>query len=410
MWERIAAGWRWLGREGAAVGRTVRYAARASGPERDTMVQALKMAGAAIAAWALAGWWLKAPLALMAPWTALALVDATVYRSLRSGLQQICVIVIGAVWASLAMAMAGGSTLGAMIIALPVLALVGTYRRFGTQGVYGATTALFIITYGAYSLSEVGHRLLETCIGAVIGITVNAFVFPPVHLRNVREQLQRLPRDSADLLRRMSEELREEWGTAEAEEWRDRARRLQPILRSLADARQWTDESLRLNPAWNLRRTGAHPPPESEDARWHGIAEHLTVITRALSRSADEESQLARPTPAFLDRYAKLAEWTAEACAAEADLFDEPEDGATVRDRQHRAAQEAWQIYHELAGAFGEHTGPAAAVSGELLVETRQLLSALPLPDGSGSQEPKRSPRRGRRTGPTVNGVAGGGA
>ncbi|MEU6119401.1 FUSC family protein [Streptomyces sp. NPDC047117] len=406
MWERIAAGWRWLRREVAAVGRTVRFALRASGPERDAMVQALKMAGAAIAAWALAGWWLKAPLALMAPWTALALVDATVYRSLRSGLQQICVIVIGAVWASLAMALANGSTLGAMMIALPVLALVGTYRRFGAQGVYGATTALFVITYGAYSLSEVGHRMLETCIGAVIGITVNAFVFPPVHLRNVREQLQRLPRDSADLLRHMSAELREDWGTAEAEEWRDRARRLQPILRELADARQWTDESLRLNPAWNLRRTGPHPPPESEDARWHGIAEHLSVITRTLATSVDEESHFARPTPAFLDRYAELAERTAEACAAEADLFDEAGDTPSVRERQHRAARDAWQLYDDLADAYGEHTGPSAAAMGELLVETRRILSALPLPEGSGPQERKRGLRRGRRPDPPVNGVA----
>ncbi|WP_063759897.1 FUSC family protein [Streptomyces sclerotialus] len=397
MWERVAAGWRWLGWEAAAVGRTVRYAARRTGPERDTMVQALKMAGAAIAAWALAGWWLKAPLALMAPWTALALVDATVYRSLRSGLQQISVIVVGAVWASLAMALADGSTLGAMLIALPVLALVGTYRRFGAQGIYGSTTALFVITYGAYSLNEVGHRLLETCIGAVIGITVNALVFPPVHLRNVRDQLQRLPRDSADLLRHMSEGLREDWGTAEAEEWRDRARRLQPILRSLADARQWTNESLRLNPAWNLRRSGPHPPPESEDSRWHEIAEHLAVIARTLSRSVDEENPLARPDPAFLGRYADLADWTAEVCAAEADLFDEAGDGATTRDRRQKAMQEAWRRYGGMAESFGGQTGPAAAVSGELLVETRQMLSALTGQDGPAAQEEEQGMRKGNR-------------
>ncbi|MFC6063911.1 FUSC family protein [Streptomyces ochraceiscleroticus] len=375
--EQLRVGWRWLGWEAAAVGRTVRYAIRGTGPERDTMVQALKMAGAAIAAWALAGWWLKAPLALMAPWTALALVDATVYRSLRSGLQQISVIVVGAVWASLAMALAGGSTLGAMIIALPVLALVGTYRRFGAQGIYGSTTALFVITYGAYSLTEVGHRLLETCIGAVIGISVNAFVFPPIHLRSVYDQLQRLPRDSADLLRHMADGLREEWGSAEAEEWRDRARRLQPILRSLADARQWTNESLRLNPAWNLRRRSPQPPPESEDTRWHDITEHLTVISRTLARTTGEDSDLARPAPAFLDRYAVLAERTAEVCAAEAGLFDQDEDEKSARERRKQAAQDAWRYYDSLADAFGQETGPAAAVSGELLVETRQLLSVL---------------------------------
>ncbi|WP_258053113.1 aromatic acid exporter family protein [Streptomyces sp. Ru73] len=397
VWERITAGWRWLGWEASAVGRTVRYAVLRTGPERDTMVQALKMAAAAIAAWALAGWWLKAPLALMAPWTALALVDATVYRSLRCGLQQICVIVVGAVGASLAMYLTDGSTLGAMAIALPVLALVGTYRRFGAQGVYGATTALFVITYGAYSLNQVGHRLLETCIGAVIGIAVNAFVFPPVHLRNVRDQLQRLPRDSAGLLRQMAEGLPGEWGSAEAEEWRDRARRLQPVLRSLADARQWTNESLRLNPAWNLRRKRPHPPQESEDTRWHGFVEHLTVITRTLARSADEENELARPAQDFLAEYAELAARTAEACAAEADLLAETGDATAARERQQEAAREAWRHYDSLAGTFGSQTGPAAAVSGELLVETRQMLSMLAAPDGRTPQQQKQGVRDGVR-------------
>ncbi len=51
------------------------------------MVQSLKAAGAAAVAWAVTGWWLEAPMALMAPWAAVALVQGTVYRSLRSAVQ-----------------------------------------------------------------------------------------------------------------------------------------------------------------------------------------------------------------------------------------------------------------------------------------------------------------------------------
>jgi hypothetical protein len=109
----VAVG-RWIRWEAAAVGRTARYAVAYPGPERDSVVQSLKAAAAAVLAWALVGWSFKAPLALMAPWTALALVDATVYRSVRSGLQQFAVIAVGAVAASVAMAVTGGGTLGAM--------------------------------------------------------------------------------------------------------------------------------------------------------------------------------------------------------------------------------------------------------------------------------------------------------
>ncbi|MEK8174248.1 hypothetical protein NKH77_50455 [Streptomyces sp. M19] len=70
----LTAGANRLRWEAAAVWRTARIAVRQSGPERDTMVQSLKAAGAAIAAWALTGWWLNAPLALLArgrrwPWS-----------------------------------------------------------------------------------------------------------------------------------------------------------------------------------------------------------------------------------------------------------------------------------------------------------------------------------------------------
>ncbi|MDF9869134.1 hypothetical protein OKW18_001272 [Streptomyces pratensis] len=137
------------GYEFAAVRRSTGRALRHSGPERATAVQALKAAGAAMAAWALAAFWIESPMALMAPWTALVLVDTTVYRSLRACVQQMVIISVGAVWASAAMYLTRGSTLPAMAVSLPPLMLIAGYRRLGAQGVYGATTALFVIAYGS---------------------------------------------------------------------------------------------------------------------------------------------------------------------------------------------------------------------------------------------------------------------
>ncbi|MEU3962374.1 hypothetical protein AB0F42_21595 [Streptomyces buecherae] len=359
--------------EAEAAWRSARLAVRQPGPERDTMTQALKAAGAAIAAWALTGWWLKAPLALLAPWTALALVEATVYRSLRSGVQQLGVIMAGTLWASAAMAMTGGNTLGAMVIALPVLVLFGTYRRLGAQGLYGATTALFVITYGAYSLNAVGHRLLECLIGAVIGIGVNALVLPPVHLRSVHERLLRLMRESGELLETMADALRAEWSAADAAQWHDRARRLEQLSRELAEARQWTAESARVNPGWRLRRVGA-PPPAEEDARWTRVAGHLIAIARSLEGTAGEEARLVVPESAFLSRYADLVAEVASLCSnAERSLRGErPEEGEARRSRDR-----AWALYDQFADDFRHHRFGATTVSGALLVESKQLLYEL---------------------------------
>ncbi|MEV5598698.1 hypothetical protein [Streptomyces sp. NPDC052496] len=333
------------------------------------------------------------------------------------------VIVLGALLASAAMAVTDGSTLGAMLIVLPVMTLVGTHRRLGAQGIYGATTALFVITYGAYSLTEVGHRLMETAIGAVIGIAVNALVLPPVHLRNVHDQLRRLPRESAELLRVLAEGLRgEEWSATDAAGWHDRARRLGQVLRALAGAREWTAESSRFNPGFRLRRTGPPPPPpEKADAVWERAVAHLTAITRTLAGTAGEQARLTAPGAAFLRRYADLADEAATLCRAEEELLADS-DRAAAGERYRRARERAQELYDGLADDFREQRDPpAAAASGELLVEMKQLLYELThfaepgapertrKPDGRGPRghgKPGRETRPGRGAKPSRQATA----
>ncbi len=420
--ERLALAGRRLGWEAAELRRAAGRAVRGPGPDRDTGVQSCKAAGAAIAAWALTGWWLRAPMALLAPWTALTLVEATVYRSFRSGVQQLAVIMAGTLGASAAMATTDGSTLGAMAIILPIMMLFGSYRRLGAQGLYGATTALFVITYGDVSLSTVGHRLLETLIGAALGIAVNAFVLPPVHLRNVREQLHRLPRDSAALLHTMASGLDARWTASDAAAWHDRARRLARIPAVVAEARRWTAEGSRANPGARLRRTGPPPPAVEHDARWESVASHLIAITRTLESTAGDRFRLTAPGTAFLARYAELAERAAILCEAEADLIQAGAEPESPHRRHHdedrrrtpdhraqpqrhatparcgRARDEAWHIHDHLAADFAERPGPAAAVCGELLVETTQMLSVLAPPETTAADEASPSPAAGPKT------------
>lgn len=239
---------RWVSQEWAEVRRSVRSACVGTGPERETLVQSLKAAAAAIAAWAVSGWWFQAPMALLAPWTAIAMVGSTVYQSLRTGIQQFAIIALGTLWASAAMAFTRDQTMVAMLLTLPFMMLLGNYRRFGSQGIYGATTALFVITGGVSSTSTVGHRLLETLIGAVIGLLVNAFVLPPVHLRSVRDRLVRLARETADVLGTMAEGLGEEDGLEKSESWHHSAGGLTVSLQNVSEARRWAMEGSRWNP------------------------------------------------------------------------------------------------------------------------------------------------------------------
>ncbi|MEU6936408.1 FUSC family protein, partial [Streptomyces rubiginosohelvolus] len=269
-----------------------------AGPERDTLVQSLKAAAAAIAAWAVSGWWFQAPMALLAPWTAIAMVGSTVYQSVRTGVQQFAIIALGTLWASAAMAFTDDRTMAAMVLTLPFMMLLGNYRRFGSQGIYGATTALFVITGGVSSTSTVGHRLLETLIGAVIGLGVNAFILPPVHLRSVRDRLVRLVGETADVLGAMAEGLGGEDGAEKSEGWHHAAGGLTVLLQNVSEARRWAMEGARWNPGGRLRRTGPQPPAFAEDARWGRVCTRVLALTRTLKGLSDD-SELVPPSPDF---------------------------------------------------------------------------------------------------------------
>ncbi|MGW1814939.1 aromatic acid exporter family protein [Streptomyces sp. NPDC002125] len=367
------AAWRWAGREWAGVRRSVHNAFEEPGPERDTLAQSLKAAGAAIIAWALTGWWLQAPMALLAPWTAVALVSSTVYQSLRMGAQQFAVIAVGTVWASAAMTITYDQTMAAMLLTLPFMTLLGNYRRFGSQGILGATTALFVITYGSASASTVGHRLLETLIGAVVGIAVNALVLPPVHLRSVRDRLRRLARESADLLDTMADGLREDDALQKAEDWHAEASRLTMSLQGVADARYWATEGARWNPGGRLRRTGPPPPPFAEDIRWSGVCTRILTVASTLNGIHGDDAGLPAPPSRCVAHLSAVLEQAARVCAEEAGKTTASADGSG----RERALSGAWAAHRALADTARHQTGPASAAADALVLVTRQLLMDL---------------------------------
>ncbi|MFJ8760304.1 aromatic acid exporter family protein [Streptomyces cyaneofuscatus] len=372
---RWSAARQWVGQEWAEVRRSVRSACEEAGPERDTLVQSLKAAGAAILAWALCGWWFEAPMALLAPWTAIAMVGSTVYQSLRTGAQQLAIIALGAVWASGAMALTRDRSMTSMLLTLPFMMLLGNYRRFGAQGIYGATTALFVITAGVSSTSTVGHRLLETLIGAVIGLLVNALVLPPVHLRSVRDRLGRVAQETADLLNAMADGLREEDGLAGAEGWHLRATRLTVSLQDVSDARRWATEGSRWNPGSRLRRTGPTPPPFADDMRWGRVCTRALAVARTLA-GIREDPELSRPSPDFFRQLSDVLGQAAVICVRETELLTSAEPD-TPRDGRDAVAGEARAGLDALTEVFRRQEGTAAAVGGELLLEVRQLVTEL---------------------------------
>ncbi|MEU3337809.1 aromatic acid exporter family protein [Streptomyces sp. NPDC006668] len=367
---RSAQGGQWTG-----VGRNVRAAWRSPGRERDLVVQSLKAAGAAVLAWFVASDGMDDPMALMAPWVALVLVQATVYSSLRRAAQQFAAICTGTVFASLAQAVTG-NTLGALALCLPVLMLLSNWSRFGDQGIYGATTAVFTLAAGSVTAATVGHRVGQAALGAVIGIAVNALVLPPIHLRDVRENLATLAEEAGDVLRTVADDMRHErWDAATVGGWRHGAARLEHRLEAVRSARRWSRESLRLTsrPLRRLRRLPSDIPPDSEDERWSRITGHVVTLTRTLAVAAEDERTPTAPDAPVLHTYGRLLELIARACHAQGRrLLDGPgeeevdERVEETRREMHRRLQEGLR---EQAGYGADRT----TVLGSLLLQAENL-------------------------------------
>ncbi|WP_437062392.1 FUSC family protein [Streptomyces sp. enrichment culture] len=384
----VAAVW-W---EACAVGRSVRAAWQGPGRERDLVVQSLKAAGAALLAWAVAGVWLGDPMALMAPWVALVLVQATVYSSVHQAWQQFAAICAGALVASAAQAITDDHT-GALALSLPLLMLMANWSRFGLQGIYAATTAVFVLASGtAVSAAAVGHRVGQAALGAVIGVAVNAFVLPPIHLRDVRENLAALARESGDLLHGVASGLREGgWDAQSAAGWSNEAARLGRRLDALHSARSWSRESLRLTsaPLRRLQRVPATVPPEDEDQRWSRVTGNITALTRTLVVTVDEHRTPAPPEGPVLDLYARLLGLIGDACDAEADrlLGKSAGPGSTTAETTETTMDE---LHRRLQEGLREHAGQGAArtaVLGTLVLQAENLWAEIvPEPDDSAEQ------------------------
>ncbi|WP_104784429.1 MULTISPECIES: FUSC family protein [Streptomyces] len=355
----------------------MRAAWRGPGRERDLVVQSLKAAGAAVLAWLVGGVWMGDPLALMAPWVALVLVQATVFSSLVQGARQFGAICVGTLVASAAQAITDDTT-GAIALSVPVLMLLANWPRFGDQGIYAATTALFTISSGMVSLSAVGHRVEQAAIGAVIGVAVNAFVLPPIHLRDVRTNLAGLAREAGEVLHTVAGDLREgEWDAQTAAGWVTASNRLDHRLKALRSARRWSQESLRLTYA-PLRAMHRVPhegvlPAVEEDERLSRVTGHVATLTRALAVSVDDKRTPAPPEGPALRSYARLLELIGDALCAEADSLLDGSVTARPGEETEKAMQE---LHEELQDGLRRHAGEGAAhaaVLGTLLLQAENL-------------------------------------
>ncbi|NUQ32655.1 MAG: hypothetical protein HOP99_07555 [Dermatophilaceae bacterium] len=285
--------------------RALGRARRHPGPERDALLLLLKAAVAAVVAWQFALHALHSSVPFYAPMAALLVVDRTMVRSLAASVQRIAAVVLG-LGVAWVVALLVGITWWSMLAVLVVALVIGRWSRLGDHGIQVPTMVLLsFITVKGTNEQFTYLTIVETVVGGLIGVAVNAIVFAPLHLTKPRQQVAALARQVHDLLDDMADGVRGEWDHDSAQAWYRRgsaiADRTPLVIEDIHTGR----ESTRLNPRDNLRPA---------DVDWEGY-EHtvntlrrmlwqVTGIARTLVDAGDAERQQPAPSPTFLRRYA----------------------------------------------------------------------------------------------------------
>lgn len=367
------------GNQLAAPLRFVQRAVIVSGREREGVIQAGKMAVAAVVAWLVAQQ-VHAPQSFIAPYAAVFLMSETVYRSLAEALRQVASLVLGVLLAFVVISIIRYTAV-ALAVAVFVGMVIGRWHRLGGSGIWVGVTALLMLTYG--TANDAGYlifRVVEGLIGAAVGVAVNFLVLPPVRLLDMRRAVRDVSREVDALLRTMSEGLRQGWNHQDATDWRRRACGLESAVRGAEEAAGWGRESTRLNPRWRLMRSrsraGSPWMYETAISALYEATKHVQHITETLVSSADPASVAPRTGGAFDETFAEVLDELSAAVTA----YQEPLDRGS---REISVLRDRLDVVRRGQGGLagrahdGDQTPTDGSVRAALLLTTERAMQSL---------------------------------
>ncbi|MFF2371560.1 aromatic acid exporter family protein [Agromyces sp. NPDC058110] len=276
--------------------------------KRLPVLQVAKTSVATIAAWLIAGTLIPAQLPVFAAIAALLVVQPSVNQSLGKGIERSIGVLLGVIVASTLAFAFGDSSWTVLVAVLVAMAIAWVLKVSPATGNQVAISAMLTLVLGASTPNYALDRVLETLIGAAIGIIVNAAIVPPVAIAPARREAALLGAELAASADRLAAALERRQSRAEIEALMIEARLLRP-MRDAADAAIAAGtESLTLNP-----RRSAH-------------REELAQLRELLEQLGPIVTQLIGMTRAFADHY-------------DASLHDEPTVRA-IAEQLHRVAHD----------------------------------------------------------------------
>ncbi|MEV1080171.1 FUSC family protein [Streptomyces sp. NPDC050211] len=356
------------------------------------VVQTLRSAAAATIAYVIALRLSPEQLPLTAPLTALLVVQVTLYATLTNGIRRVNSVVAG-VLVAIAFSLLVGLTWWSLALLILAALAVGHLVRVDEYVPEVAISAMLVL--GVTTVGDTAWaRVVETLIGAVVGLGFNLLLAPPVWVDQAGESIEGLARRLRQLMLSMGGEVAGRTPVEQTAARLHEARRLDHDIVEVDAALRQAEDSLRLNPRVRegllhrvVLRTGLD------------TLEICTVVLRVLARSftdlakeRDPEPLFTPPTGAAVEQLlAEIADAvvsfavlvttsvSANAESAEARLTAELHTAAATRDKLAQLLREEAERETRHWQLFGAVLTEVNRILDELDTEhrTRRLLEEL---------------------------------
>ncbi|SDZ40397.1 Uncharacterized membrane protein YgaE, UPF0421/DUF939 family [Herbiconiux ginsengi] len=242
---------------------------------RTPLLQVLKTAAAAAIAWIACSFIASDEPPIFGAIAAIIVVQPSINQSFSRAVERSIGVIVGVVVAYL-VALIFGAPSWLILAAIVISLLVGWALRFPQSStVQIPISAMLVLSVGAQTPGYAVERIVETIIGAIIGVFVNWLIVPPLAVQPAHDAVATLGREVAAIMDGLaavlSEPTDEKYRTLLLVE----ARLLRPMQTKALATLETAEDSLRFNP-----RRSAHRDVLKTDAELMTMLG--TVVTRVL--------------------------------------------------------------------------------------------------------------------------------
>jgi Fusaric acid resistance protein-like len=237
---------------------------------------------------------------VLAPLTALLVLQASLYQTIRSGLKKVLSVTVGVLMA-VGLAEFIGFSWWQLMMLIAAALLIGRMLRLGEDLLEVPISAMLIFSSAGEHAAATG-RVVDTLVGTVAGL-LGGLAFASLRVQPARAAVCGLADRLAALLDRMGADLVDDPEPALVTEWLVQARALRDEIERVDDTLREVADSAKLNPRALIGTAESVPVNEMNVSLRGGLEalEHAALTVRGLARSVLDGARIDSSGNPFRD-------------------------------------------------------------------------------------------------------------